>query len=772
MITRFLPQNEAARRFLFAGVSVVLTLGLTQLVFPGQAGGGRGTPIAVLFQGLIAGTTTAVFAAAIVLMYRTMRFVNFAQGPIGALGLTLLTYTLIFTNVPFPVAVLLMLALTALLGAITGLFLLRFLNASRLFLTVVTIVGSGFLVGSGIPFLSRLPFWPSPDEISTAELQDLSSISDNLPFAGFKFQIGSFPINFGFNHLLALELAVIALVGLAVFLRYTRTGTAVRAMAENPERASLLGIGVGGLTVVVWTIAGILDGMATLSTAAASSGGRSANFTFSILLLPLAPAVIARFRSLPIAIFAAIELGILREAFFFGYGSDSALYSAFLLVFIAVGLLVQRKQLARSQAAASVSWSATDAPRPIPHELRSLAIIRRARLIITLFLGTAVVVFPFVAGEDRILLGSTIFVNAIAVLSLVVLTGWAGQVSLGQYGMVGIGSILGGALTAKMGIPFWFAVPLATALSAGIAVLVGLPALRIKGLFLMVVTFGFAVVVSEVIFNDKYFGWLIPDVVDRPSLFFIDFEDNRTMYFLSLVALVLAIVVITNLRRSRVGRLLIALRENEPNVQSFGLSPTRLKLLAFAIAGGMAGFAGAIFAHQQLGVSAESFTPDASVQVFIAAVIGGVSSPAGALLGSAYAQITQEFTQTNEIARAFFSGVGPLIILFSAPGGLVSLLNTARDSVLRIVAQRRQIVVPSLFADYDPDALANRLVPLGPPDAHSGLAALPRTSRFTLRSELYKGRGVRIIDRIAGIKENKEASTLSAAARSAEDSQR
>lgn len=768
MIDRLLPRSPAIRGTVVAVAVAAATLFLTQVVFPGSPGGARGTPAAILFSGLVNGLATAVFACGVVLVYRTMRFVNFSQGPMGVVGVTALTYMLVFTEVPFPLALLISLAVSAGLGAVAGVFLLRFLNASRLFLTVVTIVGGAFIIQSAVPFVQRLPFWPGPDRLSTSELQDLSAISDDLPLAGFDFHVGSFKIDFGFNHLLALELSILALVGLGVFLRFTRTGTAVRAMAENPERASLLGIGVGGLSVVVWTIAGLLDGVATFASFSAGSGTTGGEFSVAILLLPLAPAVIAKFRSIPVAVFAAVILGVLRESYFYSYSKDTELFSLALLVIVGVGLLVQRRALARSQAAAAVSWSATDAPRPIPHELRSISSIRNARRAL-LAVGTiGILALPFVLSEGRIFLASSIFIHAIAVLSLVVLTGWAGQVSLGQYGMVGVGSVVGGALTAKVGMPFWVAVPAGVALCAAIAVVVGLPALRIRGLFLLVVTFGFAVVVSQVLFADRYFGWLIPDVVDRPTLFFLDFEDNASMYYLCLAGLVLAIVVVRNLRRSRVGRLLIALRENEPNVQSFGLSPVRLKLLAFAIAGGLAGFAGVLFAHQQLGVSAGSFDPAASLTTFTAAVVGGVSSPGGAVLGAAYVNLIDEFASSSVVFTAFFQGAGPLVILFLVPGGLIAIVNSVRDSVLRVVAQRRQIVVPSLFADYDPDLLAHRLIPLGPEDVNGGLAALPADERYTLLSALYKGRGPRILDRLAGVREDKDATALAAAAKSVE----
>lgn len=770
MLSRLLPESARARRgALYAAVALATAL-VTQLVLPMAAGNERGTPVAILFQGLVTGLVISLFATGVVLLYRTMRFINFALGTLGVAGSVLASYFLVFTKVPFPVVVVLALAVSGGIGAIAGVFLLRFLRGSRLFLTVVTIVGSGFLILGVSTFVARLPFWPAPNRLSRDQIDQLRQLDQSLPLRGFHFRLGGFPLRFGFNHLFAIELALVALVALAVFLRYTRTGAAVRAMAANPERASLLGIGVGGLTVLVWAIAGILDGVADLASAAAaplSRGGGTAagGFDLAVLLLPLAAAVLARFEDLGTTVFAAVVLGVLQEAFAFSYPRDTQFFSLFLFLLIAAGLLAQRRKLARSEAAASVSWSATDEPRAVPKELAILTGVRVARLAIFATVGVTALALPLVLTTSRLFLASVILVNAIAVLSLVVLTGWAGQVSLGQYGLVAVGSVVGGALTSRVGVPFWFAVPLTAALTAGIAVLVGLPALRIKGLFLLVVTFGFAVAVSSVLFDERYFGWLLPKRVDRPTLFFLRFESERSMYYLSLGALVLCIVAVGNLRRSRVGRLLIALRESEANVQSFGVSVVRLKLLAFAIAGGMAGFAGAIFAHQQRGVSAGSFTPTRSVVVFVSAVIGGVSSPGGALLGSAYTELVNEFTRNTAVLAAFFGGVGPLLVLFMAPGGFISLVNAARDSVLRIVAQRRQIVVPSLFADLDADAIEHRLAPLGEAQPSSGLGALPPTLRFTLSSELYLGRGERIVDRLTRRRATEETVVLGAAAR-------
>jgi branched-chain amino acid transport system permease protein len=190
------------------------------------------------------------------------------------------------------------------------------------------------------------------------------------------------------------------------------------------------------------------------------------------------------------------------------------------------------------------------------------------------------------------------------------------------------------------------------------------------------------------------------------------------------------------MRRTRIARVLIATRENEANVRAFGLGVVQAKLMAFAISGGLAGFAGAIFALQQRGLSRESFTAQAGLDVFVMAVFGGISAVSGALIGSGWFQVTRYFSAWP----IFLLITGPfatLAVLFAAPGGLISLVMRVRDGILKIIAQRRQIIVPSLFADMDPDDLEARLWPLAEPLSSSGLAALPNAPRMSLESGLY-----------------------------------
>lgn len=683
---------------------------LTQLLGLTQPGGG-GMPAAILFAGLVQGMVTALTAVGLVLIYRTTRIINFAQTAIGAAGAALCFELLQLTSIPFPVAFVLGLLCAGALGLLFDLvFGRRFFRAPRLVLTVLTIVVAELLGERAVDTIRRLPIFPPTGTRSITELSGTQPLQSYLPFPSFRFQIGNFALPFGFSELFALGASAALLIAIVVLLRYTRFGTAVRAMAENAERASLLGISVGVLSSLVWAASGVISGASVTLAGLLSNPASALGFAPEVLLPALAAAIIGRMRGIAVTAFAAVAISVLQNALLYVHW-DQALLDVALFAVVGFGLLFQARGRERSDAAVATSWQATEEVRPIPSQLMAVPSVRAGRYGLIAVLALTVVIVPFVASVDVINLGGVIALDAVVGLSLVVLTGWAGQVSLGQFGFVALGAVFAGGFATHYGVPFWVAVPLATILTAGVATLVGISALRIQGLFLGATTFAFAVAVQSALFSQQLFGWLLPGPLSRPSLFLVDFNDERSMYFLCLACLALVIIVLVNLRHSRFGRTLIAVRDNENDAASNGLSPARTKLIAFALAGGLAGFAGAVFAFQQRGVSAGSFTVTASVTVFISVVLGGVSTIAGALIGSAYINATTYLVGDSPFASLFGPG-GTLLLLYVAPGGLISLLARLRDAWLRIVAQRHQLIVPSLFADVDPEALSARLAPL------------------------------------------------------------
>jgi branched-chain amino acid transport system permease protein len=732
------PTKRSALRLVGATLAVLVT---TQLLFSG------GTPIGVLFDGLTQGLVASLTTVGIVLVYRAIRVINFAQTALGVMGTQFFVLAMLTTPIPFPIALGIAVLLGLAVGVVVGVVSIRFLRSSRLVLTVMTSVASLFLL-QFVGEVAKLSFFKDVELLPTGLRIGLDPITAFLPFNGWAFRIGDYNVAFGFAHVFALELAAITLLVVGGVLRFTKLGVAVRAMAENPERASLLGIGVPYLVVGTWGVAGVLSALSSVSTAMVATPGESVGLAPTVLLAALSAAVLARMEKLPTAIVATVLIVTFSRAFIYGFAEDRALVSIFYLVILAGGLLFQARGNERVEQAA-VSWAATDEPRAIPAVLRALPVVRNLRLGLGALMLLALVLLPFLGSTGFVNLASTIAIGSIVVISLVVLTGWGGQVSLGQWGFAAVGAVVGGALTTTVGLPFWIAVPIAAAVSGAIATLVGIPALRIKGLFLLPVTLAFAFVVQNVLFDDKYFGWLLPDAaIERPTLFFLDFSDETSMYFLCVGSLLLAVAVVSALRRSRTGRILIALRENEANVQSFGVSVVRTKLLAFTVSGTLAGFAGAVFVHQQQGLTASSYGVLASLQAFNAAVIGGIASVLGALLGVLYFS-SLEYVLTAGVFQTFLQNGGTIIIVLAYPGGFVSMLQAARDSVLRIVAQRHQLVVPSLFADYDADALERRLIPLQDPDGQSGLAALEVDERWAMSSSLYSGQTRSAAERFA-----------------------
>lgn len=739
------PRTRLDPRILTAGIAVLVTaavLVFTQLIIDGDRG--PGTPAAILFNGLIFGMLTATVSAGMVLIYRSHRFINIAQPVIG-LYAAIITYNFaVLDNWPAGLAIVAGLLVAAACGlGFQLIFVLRFFNAPRLVLTVLSAaVVPAIFLGAG--YVSNLPVFPRPEDRPPEVLQ--GQVPVPLPFSDWSFTLGDLKLPFGFPHVLALAVPVLAFVGLALFLRYSRFGVAIRASAENADRARTLGVSVASLSMIVWTIAGLFSGinyvLSTLQTGGfGGGGGNDPNAGLALFVLPLAGATLARYQSLPIAIVSTIVLSVLRTAVAYNFEAHIGLVDLGFFVLIVVGFLLQRERRGRAEEAEATSWVSMQEQRPVPREMLGVTSIAWARrILIALGIG-ALVLFPYIASSGQTNQAGYLMLNAIAILSLVVLTGWAGQVSLGQWAFVAVGAVVGGSLTARVGISFWFAVLLVPVFTAVFAVVMGLPALRIRGLFLAVATLAFAVAVHGTLFNETYFGWLLPTRVDRPTLFLLDFQDNRSMYYLELLALVVAVLVIVTLRRSRPGRILIAMRENENNLRSFGVNPTRMRLAAFAISGLLCGFAGVLVAHHQRGVTQADFPSFLSLQLFIVAVVGGVGSVAGGLLGGLYYALLTLLPQNNEILQLVVGPLGTLFILYMAPGGLSAVLTGLRDGVLRIVAQRRQMVVPSLMPDYDPELVEKQLIPLAEPIPGAGLQALPPDRRYTAASELYAERG-------------------------------
>ncbi|MBV9410412.1 MAG: ATP-binding cassette domain-containing protein, partial [Acidimicrobiia bacterium] len=652
-----------------------------------------GLPFGVILLGLVLGGLYGLTAMGLVLIYRSSRIINFAQVEIGGLAAVVAQVMVRGWNQSYFLAVPIGIAVALGTGALIDLVVVRrFFNAPRLILTVATI---GLL-----------------QILGAAEIKIPTLVSSNLkaidkfetPFHAH-FTVG--PIVFRGDHVLVMIVVPLLLVGLSWFFSRSDIGIAVRAAADSNERAVLLGIPVRRLSMITWVLAAGLSGIAAilsvpiLGTDLGVIGGPVA------LLAPLAAAVIARMESLPVAVAAGLGIGVFQQAVFWNYPRSSTV-DVGLFVVIIVALLLQRRRVSRVDDAGLGGYIAVREVRPIPAALRNLPEVRWGRTGLLATVAALAVLVPFVLSDSRVILLTYITLYAIIAISLVVLTGWAGQISLGQFAFVGLGAAVTASLLVHAGADFLLAMLAAAFVGAVLAVLVGIPALRIQGLFLAVATLAFAVPVSTFLLNSRYFPTLNPSKFQRPILLGrFNLEDPLTFYFTCVGALLVVIALARNFRRSRAGRAVVAVRDNERGAAAYAINPVRAKLTAFAFSGAIAGFAGAFYAVGLRGIPFSGFDPLLSVEVFTAVVVGGLGSIPGALLGAAYVEGATYFLTGS--GRLLATGGGLLILLMVVPGGLGEVMYALRDRLLRIVAGRRGLSVPSLaehpvFEDASQDA--------------------------------------------------------------------
>jgi branched-chain amino acid transport system permease protein len=647
-------------------------------------------PWSVLLLALAPGCITALTAVGLVLIFRATRIINFAHAGFAAAAAVLFYELYVFKHVPYLLA--LGAALGAALlagGAVELLIIRRFNNSPRLVLTVVTLALAQTLTG----LAGSAPKWLG-DKRPGAGVP-------RTPLGGHTWRMSPGVLNG--DHVLLLALTAVVLGTFVIFFRYTSVGIAIRGAAENDDRASSLGVNTRVLSSLVWTIAAGLAGAAAIMQTSLNGRtvvGTTVVFTgvgFPLLLRALAAGVIGSMENLPVTVASAFGLAIFEQSISYAY-SRSAIVDLLLFVVIVGVLLLKRKRLARTQDSGFGAWAATEEIRPIPDVLAQLPSVKTGvrRLQV---LGVLVMLgYPWLMSPGQTSLGSLFAIYGIIVLSLVVLTGWGGQISLGQFGFVAVGGVVGGALISRMHWPFLIALLIASVFGALFALVVGLPALRIRGLFLALTTLSFAVAMSSVGLNPNYVGFL-PSEVSRPRFLWINMDDERAFFYFCIACLLLTVVAVMSMRRTRTGRVLIAMRENERTAQSFGVNLMRTRLATFALSGFLAAFAGVLLVAHEHRLSATSFFAENSIQIFLMAVIGGLGSVPGALTGALYFALLELFVKSS-VYRDGASGLLLLMLLMFFPGGLGAGVFKVRDAVLRRVAIRRRLHVPSLLGEY------------------------------------------------------------------------
>lgn len=620
--------------------------------------------VAVALGGLPIGAMYALAAMGIVVVYKTSRVFNFATGAVG-LVCAYVASDLVEAGLPV------LLALLAAVASGVGVGVLMELSVrpvrGALTRTVVTL---GWLL-----LLQGLVGYVYGTQVATREparlLPPVTLVDVRL-------------LQYGRDQVAVLLIAAALAVGLAVFFRRTALGTATRAVAEAPDAARLLGIRVRRVQQVAWGIGGGISGVAgVLVTPLLNKLDTTTLVVFTVQAL--AAALVGRLTSLPLTLAGGLALGVLqpvvRQALS-GLPSVRGTDELTALVVVLVALLLLRRGGRRDAVAGGLPPVAV---RPLPRG-------RAAAALAAGVVGTAVLLPALV--DDRGLLSrfnlAQVSVWGLAVLSLVLLVGVVGQVSVCQAVFMGVGAYGAGIGTAH-GLPFGLALLGGAALAALVALLVGLPAVRLEPLELAIATLSLAFTADRFLYS---FPPLVSSAgtrdVARPGFARLIgaevAEGERAYAWLAAAVFVVAAVGVASLRRARTGAALTALRSSEPATAAMGFSVAAVKLRGFAASGALAGLAGALYAGLVQGASGSPFDFTRSITLLAYAVIVGVASVPGALAGGALVTLSTYSSGGAEVAD------GAVVSLTTAATGavLIAVLALAPDGVAGLLARVRR----------------------------------------------------------------------------------
>ena len=641
-----------------------------------------------LASGLVSGLTYAAFAAGFVLIYRSTGVLNFAHGEIGAFGVALFVLLLAQYGLNWWLSFVLALAACAAMGMAIELIVIRRLFASPRLVLLIATIGVGQIVAFS---KISLPKVIAPGPIP-APFEATWTPNDHI-------------------FLQAREIVVLAVIpvligALAWFISRTRFGLAVRASASNPDTARVYGTSPRRTSTIVWTISGAFAAataifFAPLQSINSAQAGTAA-IAEPLLLRVLVVSLLARMRSLPGTLVGGVAVGLAEGLIRSNVASANR---SVVDVYLFLAVLVVVLLVARS-AGLQESWSLAPRVRAIPSRLESVWWVRRLNAMgfVALF-GFFTFLGLTLSTNSSLFTWTSILLFAMVALSMTVLTGWAGQLSLGQYAFVGLGGLTVLGLThgndipvpfdlfdLSLDLPWALAMIAATAVGVVTAVIVGLPALRVRGLFLAVTTLAFAVASATWLFSQDFFtgGTSFPRPADKPVLdigpIHVDFAaSRRNYYFLCLVSLAVVATVVARLRRTGIGRSWIAVRDNEEMAAASTVSPTRMKLAAFGVAGGIAAYSGGLLVTLVPALQPDTlFRASESIVVVATAIIGGLGSVAGPILGALWIrgipQIIPE--ELDDLVRLLTSSIGLLVLLMYFPGGLLQIIYSIRDKLL------------------------------------------------------------------------------------------
>jgi ABC-type branched-subunit amino acid transport system permease subunit len=685
-----------------------------------------------IFIGIVVGSIYALYGLGITVVYKATRVPNFAQGAIGTtvafvfykvwggsgVQLAVREHSGFYFQIPFlgshswahfslqPPALPAWAAFAVAMGVAVGLGLIV-ARIMRPFSRATTV--SLMIVSFGILAV-----------LEGLDYNTFSGYSTNVhPLIPIDKATTHFVHGFNFNdeQLMIIAVTVVLAVAVAAFFRRTHLGVAIRAVADDRQVSQLLGVNADTVSKVSWVLGSMLAGIAGILITPLI--GLDLAVLTNLIVFGFISSLFGGFRSLIGTLGGGLILGIVEQLVIASPLSKlnglPPLQDVVAFVVLVVLLMLRPKWIfsgIRVDEESGVGGAGVTFGGQAPAEDRFRAWLRKgpalwlilqdwrtARWVLGLGGMAAVMIIPiFTTGYWSTVLASGI-IFALVGLSLVILTGWAGQVSLAQYAFVGVGAYTAGILQGTAHLPFWLVVPLTVLVSLPFSLLIGIPSLRLRGFFLALVTLAFAVAVDTDLFlsnaletHNSILGSTAGSTAHRP------FSFTSEVFYMGLAVALACFFVAYNLRRSRTARAFLAIRDSEPTAIAFGINPTAYKLLAFCIGGGVAAAAGAVFAYLYVNMDPTEFLFITGVTFVGYGILTGIAELFGAVLVGFLFAVLPQITATpiNGVNQTVLILQGVLLVLtvYSYPSGLAGFMKR----LVRPDDETKQILTAAEFS--------------------------------------------------------------------------
>jgi sulfate-transporting ATPase len=614
--------------------------------------------------GLGLGALYSLASQGLMVIYRGSGVLNFAHGAIGMVGAYVAWELRTKHHLPVPVAWGGGILACAALGALTHLLVMRRLRRASPLARIVATLGVLIVVQAGavLRYGAKITF-----------------VRSEFPKTVLRFWGITVPI----DRFILVGIAAVLGAGLWALYRYTHFGMATSAVAENERAASSVGLSPDWLATTNWALGSALAGVAAILIAPIVQ--LQVTTITNLVIAALATALVASFRSFPVAFAGGMLIGIGQSElthYVHTTGVSSSLPFAVIILWMVV----------RGQALPLRDYFLQRLPAVGSGRVHPIAIA------VAVAGASAVIISVPVRWQDAFV---TTFAMGLVLLSVVVITGYAGQLSLGQFALAGFGAWVAGRLVDAAGWPFWLALLAGAVAAIPVGFLFALPAVRARGINLAIVTLGLGTAMELMIFNNgKLVGGFSGTRIGKPHLF--GWDINAVAHpgryaIVCMVAFVIVALMVASMRRGRSGRRLLAVRTNERAAAALGISVPGAKVYAFAVSAGIAALGGTLLAFRKdvilYGSEFQNFT---SILAVAWSFIGGI----GYLLGPIFGSTLAPGSLGGQLSDQVFSTLTRYIQLIG--GGLVILLvlqnqdGIARESVNQIawVAGRVRALLP------------------------------------------------------------------------------